>query len=399
MVVGAVMVVGEVATEVIKYRLKYFYENYLFIIKRTMPLPPVPLQKDSKKDSLVQLPSPSDAPKEVKVGKDTAQIEQLQKSFGTNWEQQNIDTLTNWIWIGAHNIKILNLAISQKRVILRINAMVGILVSTLTGTLSASQVNNENQNTYYITTFTILSFLVAAFNGYMKIAQIQESLEEYIKIKQQWVFFTTLIFSEFQLPIHLRQDALFLIWKYKSQYLDLIKIDLDISPYIRTTAEKMLQTYLHRFDPPDQNPSTNDPKKLNEKKIKRLNNFFHTLLDMPKEAGFSTQLPNLMLDALLFNDSKMIKKAITVPSSSSTTTQGASEMSTTSPNYKDTTSAATKQESTTSTSSSGSSVGSAETLEAFENITTPTPTLMSKGSTIPLTKKKIAMDTAITVGK
>jgi hypothetical protein len=353
----------------------------------------VPLQKDSKKDSLIQSSPPSDTSKEVKVGKDTSQIEQLQKSFGTNWEQQNIDTLTNWIWIGAHNIKILNLAISQKRVILRINAMVGILISTLTGTLSASQVNNVNQNTYYITTFTILSFLVAAFNGYMKIAQIQESLEEYIKIKQQWVFFTTLIFSEFQLPIHLRQDALFLIWKYKSQYLDLIKIDLDISPYIRTTAEKMLQTYLHRFDPPDQNPTTNDPKKLNEQKIKRLNNFFHTLLDMPKEAGFSTQLPNLMLDALLFNDSKMIKKAITVQS------QGASELSTTSPNYKDTTRAATSQETTasSSSSSSGSSVASAETLETFENI--PTPTLMSKGSTIPLTKKKALADTAITVGK
>jgi hypothetical protein len=358
-----------------------------------MPLPPVPLQKDGKKDSLIQLPPPGETTKEVKVGKDTAQIEQLQKSFGTNWEQQNIDTLTNWIWIGAHNIKILNLAISQKRFILRINAMIGILVSTLTGTLSASQVNNVNQNNYYITAFTILSFLVAGFNGYMKIAQIQESLEEYIKIKQQWVFFTTLIFSEFQLPIHLRQDALFLIWKYKSQYLDLIKIDLDISPYIRTTAEKMLQTYLHRFDPPDQNPTINDPKKLNEQKIKRLNNFFHTLLDMPKEAGFSTQLPNLMLDALLFNDSKMIKKAIT----QSTTAQGASESSTTSPNYKDTASASTKQESTTS--SSGSSVASAETLETFENMITPTPTLMSKGSTIPLTKKKLAMDTAITVGK
>jgi hypothetical protein len=133
------------------------------------------------------------------------------------------------------------------------------------------------------------------------------------------------------------------------------------------------------------------PKKLHEQKITRLNNFFHTLLDMPKEAGFSTQLPNLMMDALLFNDSKMIKKAITVQS------QGASEAPTTSPNYKDTTRAATSQETTTSSSSSGSSVASAETLETFENI--PTPTLMSKGSTIPLTKKKIIGDTAITVGK
>jgi hypothetical protein len=342
-----------------------------------MPPPPGPPQKsepkqDQKKDVLVQLPT------DGKPAKDTAQIEQLQKSFGTNWEKSNIDTLTNWIWIGAHNIKILNLAISQKRFFLRINAMVGILVSTLTGTLSASQVNNVQQNNYYITTFTVLSFIVAAFNGYMKIAQIQESLEEFIKIKQQWVFFTTLIFSEFQLPVHLRQDALFLIWKYKSQYLDLIKIDLDINPYIRTTAEKMLQTYLHRFD-----TESSSDMNSNEKKITRLNTLFHSLLDMPKEVGFSTQLPNLMLDALLFNDSKMVKK---------TTTSKSTTSSTTAPNTSET---QPKQETSPNSSSSSSSVASAETLDTFDN----TPPLMAKAAAVALTKKRSTFDTAITVGK
>jgi hypothetical protein len=339
-----------------------------------MPLPPVPQQK---KEIVIQ--SPRDTQTEVKPVKDTAQIEQLQKSFGTNWEKQNIDTLTNWIWIGAHNIKILNLAISQKRFILRINAMVGILVSTLTGTLSASQVNNVQQNNYYITTFTVLSFIIAAFNGYMKIAQIQETLEEYIKIKQQWVFFTTLIFSEFQLPVHLRQDALFLIWKYKSQYLDLIKIDLEINPYIRSTAEKMLQSYLHRFDEEPSSETTSP-----EKKITRLNTLFHSLLDMPKEAGFSTQLPNLMLDALLFNDSKMVKKTVNSKITGASTTPNTVETQVNQQSSVDTTS-----------SSSGSSVASAETLDTFDN----TPPLMLRANAGILTKKKSTLDTAITVGK
>jgi hypothetical protein len=120
----------------------------------------------------------------------------------------------------------------------------------------------------------------------MKINQVQETLEEFIKIKQQWVFFTTIIFSEFQLPIHLRQDALYLIWKYKNQYLDLLKIDLDIPASLRTQAEVRLQTYLQRF--------RGDQVVLN-----RFNNFLSSLLDLPKEAGFSTQLPNLMLDAIV----------------------------------------------------------------------------------------------------
>jgi hypothetical protein len=285
------------------------------------------------------------------------QIEQLQKSFGTNWEKQNIDTLTNWIWIGAHNIKMINLAIIQKRYILRINAMVGILLSTLTGTLSASQYNNESQNNYYGMVFTILSFIVAGFNGYMKIAQIQETLEEFIKIKQQWVFFTTLIFSEFQLPIHLRQDALYLIWKYKSQYLDLLKIDLDINPYLRSRAEKMLQTYLNRFDGP-------------EIKLNRFNNFLFTLLDMPKEVGFSTQLPNLMLDAILFNDSKMVKKQTSSQSSTNTKEETSQQ-----------------QVSSQESDSSSSSVISGETIEVYD--TTQTNQMNRKGT----------IDASITIGK
>jgi hypothetical protein len=321
--------------------------------------PPVPSRFVSIKEERDE----TDLPKTpIKSGEtSTSQIEQLQKSFGTNWEKPNIDTLTNWIWIGAHNIKMINLAIMQKRFILRINAMVGILISTLTGTLSASQYNNVSQNNYYIMIFTILSFIVAGFNGYMKIAQIQETLEEFIKIKQQWVFFTTLIFSEFQLPVHLRQDALFLIWKYKGQYLDLLKIDLDINPYLRSRAENMLQTYLNRFD-------TTETK---EGKLKRFNNFLLILLDMPKEVGFSTQLPNLMLDAILFNDSKMVRKQ-TMMSKSTT------------PNNETT---SHQHSSSQESDSSGSSIISGETIDVYD--TTNTIQINRNGT----------IDASITIGK
>lgn len=323
--------------------------------------PPIPLRMPILHDNKQEV-SEKEVKEEDKITmkpSDTSntQIELLQKSLGTNWQSQNIDTLTNWVWVGSHSITMLTLAISQKRTILRLNAMIGILLSTLTGTLSAAQYNNASQNNYYIMVFTILSFIVASFNGYMKIAQIQETLEDFIKIKQQWTFFTTLIFSEFQLPVHLRQDALYLIWKYKGQYLDLIKIDLDINPYLRSKAESMLQTYINRFDSP-------------EIKLSRINNFLFTLLDMPKEVGFSTQLPNLMLDAILLNDSKMVKKSGDKKSSneSKDSNKDAKQESQT---HEQSHTHVQNQGQThpNESESSNSSVVSGETLEVFDNTT------------------------------
>jgi hypothetical protein len=341
---------------------------------RKPPIPPrMPILKEERTESSEKEEKEQDKITMKPSDTSNTQIEMLQKSLGTNWQTQNIDTLTNWVWVGSHSITMLTLAISQKRFILRLNSMIGILLSTLTGTLSASQYNNATQNNYYMTVFTVLSFIVASFNGYMKIAQIQETLEEYIRIKQQWVFFTTLIFSEFQLPVHLRQDALYLIWKYKGQYLDLIKIDLDINPYLRSKAESMLQTYINRFDDP-------------ELKLSRINNFLFTLLDMPKEVGFSTQLPNLMLDAILLNDTKTVKKSSDKKTSSETTGAG-----------KDTKSQSPVQppsQSHVEAESSNSSVVSGETLDVFDN----TKPIQRAYTQTPL-NRKATLEPTVVIGK
>jgi hypothetical protein len=355
------------------------------VLQRKPPIPPrMPVLHENKQES---------SEKETEQDKITTkpsetsntQIEMLQKSLGTNWQAQNIDTLTNWVWVGSHSITMLTLAISQKRFILRLNAMIGILLSTLTGTLSASQYNNTSQNNYYMTVFTVLSFIVASFNGYMKIAQIQETLEEYIRIKQQWVFFTTIIFSEFQLPVHLRQDALYLIWKYKGQYLDLIKIDLDISPYLRSKAESMLQTYINRFDDP-------------ELKLSRINNFLFTLLDMPKEVGFSTQLPNLMLDAILLNDTKTVKKSGDKKGSgNSKGGDKSSDKGVDKDTKAQTQSQSQTQPAQNESESSNSSVVTGETLEVFDN----TPQVQARGSlpTLSPTQLKAAIQTPVPLNR
>lgn len=160
-------------------------------------------------------------------------IDKLQKSYGTNWNTGNEDTLHEWISIGSYYIHMIDSASEWNRSFLRYNAIFGIMLSTLTGTISASQYNNFSTNNLFSLGLTCMSYLVAISGGYMKIYQIQEQLEEYIKIKQEWVDFTTLIVAELQLPVSLRQDAAFLIWKYKAQYIDLLKKDPHVSNYVR----------------------------------------------------------------------------------------------------------------------------------------------------------------------
>lgn len=174
---------------------------------------------------------------EKKAPPDISNVSTLQKSYGTNWYIWNVKTLNGWILISAQNIKILELAIGFNRRILRYNSALGIIMSSLTGTLSVSQYGNLSTSNLYFILFTILSFAVAIGSGFMKIYQIQEKLEEYIKMKQQWISFSTLIVSEIQLPVNLRQDAVFLIWKHKAQFLDLLKADVEIPRWIRRKAE------------------------------------------------------------------------------------------------------------------------------------------------------------------
>jgi hypothetical protein len=169
------------------------------------------------------------------TGNTTVDIDKLQKSYGTNWMSCNEDTLHEWISIGSYYIRMIDTASEWNRTFLRYNAIFGIMLSTLTGTISAAQYNNLNSSNLFSIFLTIMSYFVAISGGYMKIYQIQEQLEEYIKIKQEWVDFTTLVVAEMQLPISLRQDAAFLIWKYKAQYIDLLKKDPHISDYIRRT--------------------------------------------------------------------------------------------------------------------------------------------------------------------
>ena len=205
------------------------------------------LDPESKSDA-----KPNDRQKEQERQKEqpynnnnqSDQKEMLKFKVGTNWTGNNISTLLSWISISAYNIECLELAIDESRAVLRRNTIFALFVSTLAGTLNITQFNlipQEYVNIVIKILLSLFTFSVAINAGRIKIYQYQESLEDYIKIKQEWISFVVQISTELQLPIHLRRDALYLIESYKDKYLDLLKFECEISSAIKSKIKNKME--------------------------------------------------------------------------------------------------------------------------------------------------------------
>jgi hypothetical protein len=162
------------------------------------------------------------------------------RSEEEDWSGANLETLCKWIQTSSLQIATLDIAIQYYRSIVRRNVLLGLVFSTASGSLSLSQMNSTQQQFAYNVIFTILSFSTAIFTGLIKIYQIQERLEEFIQLKQEWIGFSLPITTEIQLPVKERKPALELITKHKNKYLDLLKRDIDIPNSIKGQAYKRL---------------------------------------------------------------------------------------------------------------------------------------------------------------
>ena len=130
------------------------------------------------------------------------------------WTENNIKTLVQWNCIAAYNIEVLEMSITWYQSIMRWNVIFGLIMSTTSGAISASRFGASSNNNVVLIfnyIFTFMAFSIAVFTGAIKIYQIQENLEIFIRIKQEWINFSTLLVSEFQLPVSERQDAVILI--------------------------------------------------------------------------------------------------------------------------------------------------------------------------------------------
>ena len=169
---------------------------------------------------------------------------QVTESSGETWTLENIDTLVQWNNIAAYNIAALEMSILQYQKIMRWNVILGLVLSTSSGALSAARFGLDSYTQMGImfnALFTFMAFSITIFTGGIKVYQIQENLEIFIRIKQEWINFATLLVSEFQLPVLERADALTLIKNNKSKYLDLMKTNMDIPEWIKTQVESDLQ--------------------------------------------------------------------------------------------------------------------------------------------------------------
>lgn len=167
------------------------------------------------------------------------------RNIGAHWTPSNLTTLIEWLWTSIYIIECLEISIISSRNTLRYNTILGLTLSTLTGTLNITQFNLIDD--YYVNLvikifLTTMAFAIAINTGRIKIYQYQESLEDYIRIKQEWIQFAVNIAAELQLPIDLRQDALYIIENYKGKYLDLLKAESEISEKVKRDIKKMMET-------------------------------------------------------------------------------------------------------------------------------------------------------------
>ena len=157
---------------------------------------------------------------------------------GQGWEDpNNMKILTEWIHYAAVYLDILSEATEGYKKTLRMNTIINLIVSTLASTLSVSTFNtNEMDSPKTALTlkivFTIMTFTLTIAAGYIKVYQIQEKLENSLRLKQEWALFGSKISSEMQLPLILRKNAIFLISTMKGTYLDLVKSDMGIKKEI-----------------------------------------------------------------------------------------------------------------------------------------------------------------------
>lgn len=163
---------------------------------------------------------------------------------GNNWTGNNVSTLLSWLTNANYNIQCLDLSIEDCSETIRHNVVLGLLMSTGAGTISVANiglVSQVNINLILNIVFTIMSYIIAINTGRIKVYQIQERLEEFIKLRQEWIYFITAIAVEFQTPVNLRKDALQLILNNKDKYLDLMKRDCEFTERAKNEMEKRIQ--------------------------------------------------------------------------------------------------------------------------------------------------------------
>jgi hypothetical protein len=214
-----------------------------------------------------------------------------------------LDTFKDWISVASYKIECLELSIKIYRWRLQTCIMLGLLLSTASGTISVTQFGNYSSNLKFglNLVLTITSFAVALLTGIVKTFKLQENLEKYINLKQSWVSFSAKISNEIYLPKKMRGNAETLIKDNKARFLDLLKVDVPIPKQISVLAAKHLdkgddiesQYYKYR-----ENIIKNE-KDMNQNYMKCLSFFFNCCSCFYKPSTIKKILNNKNLEKII----------------------------------------------------------------------------------------------------
>jgi hypothetical protein len=189
---------------------------------------------------------------------------------GTNWTPTNLKTIINWINFAAFMIEGLEESINIFRSKIRFNTILGLVLSTASGTISVAQYSEYVKSTSIASLtlngiFTVFTFGIAIHTGYIKIYQIQERLELFIKTKQEWTSFVSNLSAELDLPIAIRKDALLLISSYRENYLNLMNVDYEMHASVVKDIETKMKLQIATQEKNKNKPSdsSNKPGQLN----------------------------------------------------------------------------------------------------------------------------------------
>jgi len=155
-------------------------------------------------------------------------VKDLISTMGKNWTGENIAILIQWVINASYIIKCLDDSIEQCRKMIRNNVILGLILSTASGTISVTNFSNMPNPTLQLCLnllFTSMSFIIAINTGRIKVYQVQERLEKFITDKHDWTNFITAIAAEMQSPYGLRTDANSIIMNNKKIYLNLLRRD------------------------------------------------------------------------------------------------------------------------------------------------------------------------------
>jgi hypothetical protein len=166
-----------------------------------------------------------------------------------DWTFEHIRTLVTWLNYSNVNLFLIDMSIRYFKMILSHVMAYTLLFSTISSTISISQlgISQEKTPTLYNSiqyTFIAASTLSTLLIGYVKLFKVQESLDANALLYKQWLTFSTRISSEFQMPVHMRTSALELLQDMKNEYIDLFCRNANIPFPVQRSANAYFQRNL-----------------------------------------------------------------------------------------------------------------------------------------------------------